>query len=272
MFNYLTYFKNYNSYVESINGFVAQIFNFYNGKINMCNKAKLLIDWAMLPSKSVLGTSTNPNIVTIYPRVVERYTHDAFDYHFCLLETVIHELFHIDQIIDYRRMVNDRVYMKSIEDAVETQTVLYLANHLTELAQFGFYVQREYIDHRMKYCTYAPYHRRKYLDHIFIIFTEMLPNAMSKEDSKKFYNNFEQCFKYPDTSFVFNINGISLVVKGKDYTIDIDSFNKRIFDIFFKYNYRMAHVEYTIAEDCSIIIDIRVDGSNMMCKLKEESK
>lgn len=272
MFDYLRYFKSYNNYVNSVNEFINQIFSYYNGRINMCNKAVLHIDWAILQSRTVLGTSTNPNIVTIYPRVVERFTHDAFDYYFCLLETIIHELYHTDQIIDYRRMQSNRSYMKTIEDAVETQTVLYIANHLNELSQFGFDVNPDYVKHRMDYCTYAPYHRRKYIDHIFIIFTEMLSTALPEEESVKFYNNFKECFKYPDTSFVFKINGITLVVKDKDYFIDIGSFNLRIYDIFFKYNYRMAHVEYEIDVDCSIIIDIRLDGSNMMCKIKEESK
>ena len=59
--------------MEEINTIITNAFNYYNGRINVFNIAKLEINFMDLPSSSNGGESLSPNIVRIYPNIIRRY-------------------------------------------------------------------------------------------------------------------------------------------------------------------------------------------------------
>lgn len=272
MFDYTTAYESYDQFVVDTDYYIQMLFRYYNGRINILNKAVLHIDYAMIMSSESLGTTTNPNIVTIYVGIIRRFASDAFEFYYMICETIIHELFHCDQDIDFTRMKYDERYRDMIEFAVEQQTTLYIATHLNEIAEFGLAIDPGYTRFRLDWCNklpYSPYHRKFYVDQILFTFTEMIQTTLSDRKITELRGDFLEVLNDPKGEFVFKFNGKVLVVKDKDYTIDLETYNNRVYEYFFKYNYRRSGVEYT-RDDNVIIIDITNDGSNVMCTMKGE--
>lgn len=107
-----------NQLVEFSNEFIQKVFNFYNGKINKSVRAVLKINWAM-PDEELWGTTLSSGIVMIYPVAIILSSANEEVLRYVLYETVIHELSHIDQIVDYNRYVVDDEYKASVEACVE---------------------------------------------------------------------------------------------------------------------------------------------------------
>ena len=94
--------------------FIFKVFNYYNGRINAFNTpAVLSINWVNYGT--IAGSTRLPNIVEIKPMVVLSYilnkNQNLNYFYYYLLETIIHALFHVDQIIDYRRVRMDSKYI-----------------------------------------------------------------------------------------------------------------------------------------------------------------
>ena len=53
---------------------------------------------------------TNPNKITIYPRVLYSFFPDKNMFMYNVILSIIHELYHTDQIIDYDLMTKDPIY------------------------------------------------------------------------------------------------------------------------------------------------------------------
>lgn len=254
---------------HGIDGFIRSVFEYYNGRINIFNKAVLEIEWAGLWESPNGGYSTLPNIVTINPLVIARYVDSEFEFGYRAVDTIIHELYHTDQIIMYNRMGIDPKYTMSIEGAVECEVINYMRIHVNDIGRlFGLCIDPASLIEVQKYVDdkYLPvsigYHRRRYWDHLY-----MLINA---------YTGIEKC----DDSYIYDmiknicLNGgrICVIIDGrasliKDYTFtaSVEVINHIFYRSLgrFKYLRTDAHVEYT---DTSLDIYININSkSNIMC-------
>ena len=173
--------------------FIQKVFYYYNGKINLHMEAKLKIEWCYnYNDNSVVGNTYLPNIVEIYPMNVIKFIHDntstddkymsAFIFRLRIIETIIHELHHIDQYINQYKIQTSPTYETRIEHPVEFMTYSYMITHIQEILMladtpnnkmwhdFAYNCIREvfsYIDECIH--GYGPYYKRKtYKDHIFI--------------------------------------------------------------------------------------------------------
>jgi sulfur transfer complex TusBCD TusB component (DsrH family) len=93
---------------------------------------------------------------------------------------------------------------------------------------------------------------------------------LTQADIESTYAGFSSAFKNPNCQVVFKINGVVLVVKDKDYFIDIATFNARVYALFFKDQYRASEAEIDYQNADNLIIKFTQDSVNLMCKIKEE--
>ena len=77
---------------QQMNEFITNAFNYFNGRINIFNKARLIINWCNMESSCTGGLTTNPNCVTIFPCVIERYSSTEIDFLLNVILIIIHEL------------------------------------------------------------------------------------------------------------------------------------------------------------------------------------
>ena len=163
-----------------IEEFTIKVFNLYNGRINVFNKpAKLNIEWALRYNSNNGGSARNPSNITIYPEVIRRAVADEYHFWYNLIVCVIHELFHVDQVICYPKLMYDEAYKNIIESAVEMETYLFIANHQYEIAQsIGFDDRIRYDQYydaiKDKFETGRLYQRRDYHSHMISVLQDML--------------------------------------------------------------------------------------------------
>ena len=69
-----------NDYIEAVNTIITNVFNYFNGRVNIFQKARLYINWCSVQGSSNGGLTTNPNCVIIYPRVIERYSNSKEEF------------------------------------------------------------------------------------------------------------------------------------------------------------------------------------------------
>lgn len=226
---------------KAINDFIYKVFNYYNGKINYFNKARLYIEWAELNSISNAGTSRNPNLITIFPKVIMRYNqqYDIFNFYYSIINTIIHELYHMDQIIDYVKMKTDIKYMEYIERAVETQTVIYISNHIKEISDnFGIeiYDNNSYFNNEIAYWNNGySYFRRKYDDHLIILLNEIIANAIN---TKPLFDAIRYNILTNTGKISITINDFKILIQSDGILINVDDINRMLYEHYFKYDYR----------------------------------
>lgn len=256
---------NYNE----INDFIIKVFNYYNGKINVVNKAVLDINWANLMMCDAGGYSRLPNIITVNPMVIMRYHgKNEFTIKMCIIETIIHELYHTDQIINYTLYVSDINYNRLIEHACEVQTAIYVSGHAQELYNvFGIKGIRD-VEGFNKYMMYwdvpgAVYQRRYYYDHIFMCIDDICSmdiNIASVVYEFIKYNIENKC------DIIININNERINVCLNKHLMCIDEFN----EIILKYVCTGLHTvrhDLTYNKDTyELVINIDTEILNLMCK------
>jgi hypothetical protein len=246
---------NLNTAITDLNEFCYGVFNYYNGKINKINyPAVLQIEWAELQGSTIAGASVNPNVVYLYPRVILRYVKSHFDdmrikqneLMCMIIETIIHELYHVDQIIDYPKMVMDDQYKTEIEQATELQTMTYIANHAQEIYDnFGVGVRPMsgiMGDLIPKY--HAEYHRRKYVDHVIVILKELMNG--NEESMIEFIERIvRENFEAYNGHIIIHAGDKSLIIQDGMYNASIDEINNFIWEHYYKYNYIIGTVKLT---------------------------
>ena len=240
---------------DTVELFLNKVFNYYNGKINIVNcPAVLKIEWALLYNRSEAGYTKDPNIVTVNPMIIMRNCNTETDFYILALETVIHELYHIDQVIDYFKLVSDPSYRIKIEQAVEIMTANYLINHSDDIAlNFGLYVYdpAHYEAVIRVWGNYDSWHydRLKYYDHIFSLINLPLRMAGYSDDTmKNLYSIIKTSTETNNGKILFNINNEPIVVQNNDMKVSITDINK-----YFYFKYRNC-TAYSIT-DASIIND-----------------
>ena len=202
-------FEEEKKFREYVNNFIHNVFNYYNGKINIFNKAILIIDWANHYNSNNLANCKAPNKVTIFPMVIKRICNCMYDMMANVVECIIHELYHADQLIDYER-VNVTDYNMSIEYPVEVETNLYIINHMNELyTEFGLDISTDYnifLNRAMQYDVGYRYIRRDYLSHLLVCFKQALFDINDFRILESYIANIRQNIR---GKIFLEINGIT---------------------------------------------------------------
>ena len=255
--------------LNELNNFIIKVFNYYNGKINIINKAVLDINWANLINTNDAGYSKPPNLIIINPMVIVRFCNgDEVSIKTNIIETIIHELYHTDQLINYKLYLSDNNYRVFIENACEIQTAIYISGHLKEISELlqmniafsnkaGFYKRMQYYD-----LPGIKYQRRYYHDHIFLCIHEIC--NFDKDIAEIIYDYIKNNVENRD-NIIININNEVVNVCINNNLLPIEEFNK----VFIKYIcngfYNTTHYA-TYSNNNELIIIINIEVLNTMCK------
>lgn len=217
--------------------FIRKVFDYYNGKINKFNNPAVLnIEWD--GKLNTAGDYKLPNRVTIRPYVIAEYSKENYMiFNFKVIEVIIHELYHADQVIS-----SDRSKYKNEEDAVEKQTLIYISTHRQEIMkQFGLDIYHVYkndtfekaisaIDDK---CVYTP---RKYTDHLFMIFADcgIYDNNLSEILMNKI---IEYNINNSVGSLKIIVNDITLVIQDKRYLFPVSQLNNFFYSKLYNANF-----------------------------------
>ena len=249
---------------NEIDTFIRNVFNYYNGRINLINPARLHIEWLQCNNINTAGAALLPNIVEIYPNVMCRIVNNEEQLKRWIVMVVIHELYHTDQIIDTTLLMCDTNYENYIENAVEVMTTIYIANHREEIYNtFGVLVSdnnnlKEYM---YNYISGSGNYRRKNLvQHIFLC----LSDAIRLES---FINElFHIYYKYIESDkniLLFVARDKYIYIKEQNNLIDINLFNDFMYYNYFRFTFRKTKMDY-FEEDNELHICIGFSGFNNM--------
>ena len=233
-----------NDNIEAINTIITNVFNYFNGRVNIFQKARLYINWCSVQGSSNGGLTTNPNCVIIYPRVIERYSNSKEEFIINIILIVIHELYHIDQCIIFNRMEVDKAYHDMIENTVEVESTSYLYNHIHEINEkFNLNIRLDpnKINAPINFFSDGNlYHRAKYLDHLISVIAELFNYQYCVENN--IIQLIAQYYNTSNSKIIIEINNNTLVVKENDAIVNVNILNDFMFDKYYRYNY-IAHSE-----------------------------
>ena len=252
-----------------IDAFISKAFNSYNGKVNTFNQpAVLVVDWLEHPLQNKAATSVNPNIVTMFPKTMLRYLPEERSYKYQIIVTVIHELLHTDQVIDYPRMMTDGQYKDLIERIVEMEAHLYIAQHISQIRNdFGL---DNLIDHCQFYSTLELlgyetgqlYQRRDYPQHFINLIHDMLRGS-----EPQLTKTLWDIFINPDSilQVVFN-EKLTFTVKDGLNCMPLQQLNHLMYQNFFQYTYRGALAQLRSKETDIWTLYLKTVGSFILGK------
>ena len=249
---------------KEIEDLIINVFNYFNGKINLFQRARLIINWCERPNDPRGGLTTNPNCVTIFPATICRYSGNITNIKINIILIIIHELYHVDQCINFQRLEVDTEYRRVIESTVEVQSMTYLYNHFNEINNlFGvnMTLKETALNELIPvYTTGNLYHRQRYLDHLLSLISDMFSHQYYVE------NNIEslvaQYYNVYNTTIDIEINDVLFIVKENDYLANVNYLNDFFYENYSKYNY-IAHSEGDIyGEDNKLHIIINAELRN----------
>ena len=254
----------------NINKFITRVFNYYNGKINVFNnQARLDIEWMDLLDRSTGAISMNPDIVVVYPSITHRFCHTRYWFYYNTIVSIIHELFHIDQIICYPNMLKP-MYNMSIEAPVELNTYMYMAGHQRELLQqFNFTdvvaFDTYYDTIKDQFDLGYQYHRRNYKTHMICILQDML-----YVDKHPFIDKFIEIFDNPESVIDISIGDDIIRLKDKLLCCPLKQLNDFLYDRYFKYNFRGSDADITRHTNDLTVISFKVGCVNKLYTLRRD--
>lgn len=248
--------EEFNQFRNNIDKFIKEVFNYYNGRINTFNKATLIIDWAYRGGSRTLGVSKNPNIVVMYPSAIMECFRGYEKYY--ITETIIHELLHIDQIIDYIRYSCDETYKDSIEQAVELQTAIYIESNRHEISLICRGEMPDEVIRHLGYVRYAAYHRKRLVDHLNSMILELSNISISR--TREIYNDlYDGLVIRPDKyTIAVIINGDRFIINNRGIIASLEEINK-FFNQYFMIDARITNdVHYSHIEDKDGYVDYNI--------------
>jgi hypothetical protein len=267
---------NYNE----INEFCYRVFNYYNGKINKFNyPAVLFVEWSH-NTRDRAGDHHEPNIIRVFPNSLIQDINEVIEddtyakqttLRFLLLETIIHELYHVDQLLSFPADYLDTGYADRVEKEVELQTTIYLANNRQDildkfgvLAIVGSNDVNLAVQHR-----YASYHRRRFVDHIarilqIILYVNGCKIASLEPIDNAIRKNIETCTGH----IIVHVGDKVLVIQDGTYNAPIQDVNQFLFEHCFRYDFSIGgDIKVTCSTNGQLDIYINTMNRRNMCKL-----
>lgn len=267
---------------EKVKRSIEVMFNQYNGLVNICVPAKLEVS----PIKTEIcraGYTAYPNIIIIYPtNIFTIYNYDIKKCIIVIIETIIHELFHIDQLINTTKILEDNEYRNNIESAVEFMTYTFITNNINLIVQNTNNLFRNInitnddvintILCKKRFNSinnFSWYNRKNIYDHIIIGVINMVGSDYGAELLDELIN----CFENQSKDLIFEINGNKLIILYKDelgesYIVDINTYNNFIYESYFKYfHHIISRNECGFREDnnsITLVINTKRDTNNMV--------
>ena len=254
---------------QESNDFINKVFNYYNGKINIFNKARMFIDWGLHLDTTTGGISMNPNIMYVFPRVILRFFPNPYWFKYNLVVCIIHELFHIDQDVNYHRMMVDPEYCQMIEHTVEIETYLYIANHRKEIyhvagiadvvPEGGYYQSIVTAGFEHGYI----YHRMTYYSHILSILQDL-----THENQSETIDNVMKIMRDPNSKLelLWLRELVQFTLKDGPLCMPLEQLNDILYDLYFKYTLRGSRLTLLQKDANSYILNIETRCSNLMYK------
>ena len=258
---------------EELNNFIIKVFNYYNGKINVINRAVLDINWCNLIGYNITGHSCLPNIVSINPMVIIRtLNYNMYSAKATIVLTIIHELYHIDQAIDYHMYTIDDKYKDLIENSCELQTIIYMLGHIQEIYNnFGVKFNKDrYIEANVINKLYYPgvrYERRTVIRHIFMYFNMLLHDENDRIDLRSFIENTINNNK--NITLYINDKIINIYNGGK--IISIDEFNKNVIPFNRLINKFEFDIRVDFDNDKNLFILFNIINKIEMCDITKQN-
>jgi len=250
-----------------INGIV----NYAEPLICLVNRHPIIcVDWKPnLANNHICGESCNPCNVYIYPlnlfKLCNQFNWNESDYYIKLCEVVVHELYHINQYIDFYRVGTDKEYLDEIESQVDACVYYFMHTHINDIIEIITINTNMNIDNTMEefdidyFNNYlnGNYNIRYFGNHIKSLLTEL---GVEEEDVNIVLNSIIVSQKY-----YIEINGDIIPIKNNGVYYSIDDINECARSIFnYKYNYPETSI-YRIYDDCIIITnDIIYDEEDKM--------
>jgi len=257
---------------NAINIFIERVFNYLNGRVNIFNRPAVLeIDWTPCFDSSVGAAARNPNRVIIFPEVIKRFFPNEYDFYYNIIISLIHELHHVDQVIDYIEMTKNPNYLNDIEYCVEFNSYMYMANNQIAIEQaIGFrdiHEFTEYMPNITKYEVGHIFHRRDYPTHIISMMQDMV-----RQHRCQFYDDIMSTFMIPDSIISLIINDKMLDIKIGLECCPLTLLNNILEEEYYKYNYRRASVKYNLVTNPVQKMVIKIDccGKNILGYKKGE--
>ena len=263
-------FEEEQNFRDYINDFIYKVFNYYNVKINIFNKAVLRIDWVNHYGKidKVLAYSAPPNKIVIFPNIIRASINNMYNLMINIIECIIHELYHTDQLIDYTRMVTGHSdYVYSIEAPVEVETNLYILNHIKEIYDiFGVDISMDYnvfLGRYKRYDVGFRYIRRDYLSHLLVCFKGAL---FSIDDFRKLELYVEWIRKAINGRIFLEINGITYYLYHDGEYFDLNDLNKFLNNTIYNGDIIYSEENSVIIENGKCIIRFNdLNSTKIMC-------
>ena len=247
---------------------IQNLFNWYNGKINVINRpAKLIIDWGINYDSIISGHCRNPNKVLIFPFVIGRYSHRSIDeYNINLACTIIHELHHIDQDISFVKYREDSIYREMIEKQCNLEMYYFILNHTNELKNL-FNIPIELLDKinfkdaAIGFETGQLFTRMTFQSHVLSIMKDLLDS-----DDNDMLRNIASYLYNMDSRIIMRINNqIEFDIKNGNMGMPIAQFNDLMDQYIFIYPIRECMISLHVSNMNACIIDIIVNGKKPMC-------
>lgn len=271
------------------NNLITKIFNYYNGKINRINNNAILnIEWCSKRDSTIMGVNYYPNKIVIFPKVIIDiinmiYFSESIDekkelVKYNIWTTIIHELYHIDQIIDYQSSSLIYDYMMTIEDAVAIQTSLFARSNINDLKLFeikDFSKNDKLDDYINNYIPqYVHYERRTYLTHILSIICGISRRQFNRIPNELYKLLYHSVYIKP-RDYVFKIiyNNNEFIINNKGILKSINEINN-FFNNYLIYDvYKINSTNWEIKKYMShteIIFKIDSEAKNIMCDIIEQ--
>ena len=260
---------NLNKIVE-YEAFARKVFNYYNGVINQFNApAGIITERCELQSNNLMGYTKNPHVIHINIMPICRAGKFIDEFvRYYILDTVIHELFHCDQIIDYRKMGSSIEYRTYIERANYLMTATYILSHMEEIKNiFGVntYLFKEHnLECIKKYSGYM-YERRKFDDHIILLLKGLTASKFPREEAE-----IRNIINNSTGTIVLDVNDDRIYIKQGRFLNYIENINKFVYYNIYIYDALNFKMEINCQKDF-VRIAIDMHGHDIMALIKEVS-
>lgn len=219
--------------IPNYDEFCYKCFNILNGIVNPINKSCRLDINRNMESNIFGERSPYINSITIYPYSVwYLWSHLGDDFvKTIILDTIVHELFHCDQIFSISKYSNDEIYRDNVEGQVVKKTSYFILNNLWLEESLGFTIDQVYIANRIAiYDDITTLYRKT---NAYNVYRDVLYNIICDKDKHILIRELlDEC-----KTVGIMINEQCFVIK-ENNTLEQDlyKFNQFMYDNMYKYS------------------------------------